>query len=298
MRPRLDQLEALVWISKLGSFRGAARKLHVSQPAISSRIRELETELGFTVINRAGKRPLITAQGLEVLQHAEQMIVLAENFRARFATQPRLPKSIRMGAADSFAFTYLSSLLERLAELHPETHIDLEIGYSATLDRKLQAGELDFAFITGPTVNPLVSIEPVLDVEVGWLASPKLGLHQHVVGPADLQRHLIFTNPSPSYLHTTMQQWFASEGIIPQRLHTCTSLTIATKLATDGVGIGILPFIVAQPELNRGELVALNATPALPSHLISAVYRTGPEQNLAPVARLAHDVVRDHKPAQ
>jgi DNA-binding transcriptional LysR family regulator len=223
MRPRLDQLEAFVWISKLGSFRGAARKLRVSQPAISSRIRELETELGMCLLDRSGPRPQMTAEGLEVLRHAEQMIGLAEDFRARFCAQPRLPKSIRMGSADSFALTYLSSLLERLAELHPETHVDLEVGFSATLDRKLQAGELDLAFITQPTDNAAVCIEPVLDVEVAWMASPKLGLHQQSVKPKDLHRHLILTNPHPSYLYGTMQDWFGG-GIVPQRLHTCTSL--------------------------------------------------------------------------
>ena len=208
MRPPLDQLEALVWISKLGSFRGAARKLRLSQPAISSRIRELESELGMRLLDRSGPRPQMTAEGLEVLRHAEQMIGLAEDFRARFCARPRLPKSIRMGSADSFALTYLSSLLERLAELHPETHVDLEVGFSATLDRKLQSGELDLAFITQPTDNAVVCIEPVLDVEVAWMASPKLRLHEHSVGPADLHRHLILTNPHPSYLYSTMQDWF------------------------------------------------------------------------------------------
>jgi DNA-binding transcriptional LysR family regulator len=293
MRPRLDQLEALLWISKLGSFRGAARKLRVSQPAISSRIRELEMELGFSLLDRSGQRPQMTAKGLEVLRHAEQMIGLAETFRARFHARPRLPRSIRMGSADSFALTYLSSLLERLAQLYPDTHVDLEVGFSAALDRKLQSGELDIAFITEPTVSPQVCIEPVLDVEVAWLASPKLRLRKHNVAPADLRRHLILTNPHPSYLYGTMQDWFRAGGIVPQRLHTCTSLTIAAKLTADGVGIAILPLIVARRELARGQLIALTATPALPAHVISVVYRTGPEQkNFARVALLAHEVLK------
>jgi len=153
MRPRLDQLEALLWISKLGSFRSAARKLRLSQPAVSSRIRELESELGVSLLDRSRHRPRVTAEGVDVLRHAEQMIGLAENFRARFGERDRLPKSIRMGAADSFALTHLSALLARLTELHPRTHIDLEIGFSTNLNRKLQAGELDIAFLTSPTAS-------------------------------------------------------------------------------------------------------------------------------------------------
>src|SRR4051812_3804137 len=158
MRPRLDQLEALLWISKLGSFRSAARKLRLSQPAISSRIRELENELGISLLDRARHRPVITADGLEVLRHAEQMISLAENFRARFGERDRLPKSIRMGAADSFALTHLSPLLEHLAELHSATQVNVEVGFSSNLDRKLQAGELDIAFLTSPTASSSVIV--------------------------------------------------------------------------------------------------------------------------------------------
>ncbi len=53
MRIRLGQLEALVWISRLGSFRAAARRLNISQPAISGRIRALEDHLGVALIDRS-----------------------------------------------------------------------------------------------------------------------------------------------------------------------------------------------------------------------------------------------------
>src|SRR3954471_858704 len=134
MRPRLDQLEALLWISKLGSFRSAARKIRLSPPPLPSRIRELENQLGISLLDRTHHRPRITAEGLDVLRHAEQMISLAENFRARLGERDRLPKTDRVGGAGSFALPHLSLLLERLAELHPATHIDLEIGFSTTLN--------------------------------------------------------------------------------------------------------------------------------------------------------------------
>ena len=289
MRPRLDQLEALLWISRLGSFRGAARKLRLSQPAISSRIREMEKQLGALLLDRSGKRARITAEGLEVLRHAEQMIGLAESFTQKFGERGQLPRSIRMGAADSFALTHLSALLERLAELHPGTHVDLEIGFSAHLDRRLQAGELDIAFLTAPTANSSVCIEPLLDLGVAWFASPKLGIHRQLLAPADLQQRAIITNPSPSHLYGTVHDWFAGAGVVPLRLHTCTSLTIAAKLTADGIGISVLPPVIVRRELARGQLVKLMTTPDLPSHYISAVYRA--KGNLGVVASLAHALV-------
>src|SRR5260370_42695545 len=100
------------------------------------------------------------------------MIGLAENFRARFGERGQFPKSIRMGAADSFALTYLSPLLQRLADLHPGTHIDLEVGFSANLDRKLQAGELHPAVLAPPPAHTSGSLEPLLAPHLSWLAWP------------------------------------------------------------------------------------------------------------------------------
>src|SRR5262245_10517224 len=114
MRLRLDQLEALSWIARLGSFRSAARQLRISQPAVSSRIRELERHLGFAVIDRSGARPRVTPKGGEVVRYAEQMIGLADSLATHFERQP-LARTIRMGAADTFALTHLPGLLARIA---------------------------------------------------------------------------------------------------------------------------------------------------------------------------------------
>jgi DNA-binding transcriptional LysR family regulator len=142
-----------------------------------------------------------------------------------------------MGAADSFALTHLSALLARLTELHPRTHIDLEIGFSTNLNRKLQAGELDIAFLTSPTASASVCVEPLLALELAWLASPKLGIHGRLLGPTELFQRPIITNPGPSHLYSTIHDWFAGAGLVPQRLNTCTSLTIVAKLTADGIGI-------------------------------------------------------------
>src|SRR5690606_40250275 len=51
--------------------------------------------------------------------------------------------TLRMGAADSFALTHLSALLARIASKHPAAHVELDVDFSANLDRKLRAAELD-----------------------------------------------------------------------------------------------------------------------------------------------------------
>lgn len=172
------------------------------------------------------------------------------------------------------------------------THIDFDIGFSAHFDRKLQAGDLDIAFLTSPTANSSVRVEPLLTLELAWLASPKLGLHGQRLGPADLFQRPIITNPGPSHLYSTIHDWFAGAALVPQRLNTCTSLTIVAKLTADGIGISVLPPALVRRELARSQLVRLTTTPELPFHYLSVGYRAWIEQgDLAPIANLAHTLV-------
>jgi DNA-binding transcriptional LysR family regulator len=293
MRPRLDQLEALLWIVRLGSFRAAARQLHLSQPAISGRIRELEGELGFAVVDRTEFRPGITPKGAEVVRYAEQMIVLAEGFRRRLAEPALLPTTIRMGAADSFALTLLSALLTRIAERHPGMEIELTIEFSAGLDRKLHAGELDIAFLTAPSAGHGVTIEPLLDLELAWLASPRFELPARRLTPADLAEAPIITNPRPSHLYGTIQGWFAAAGLVPKRLHTCTSLPIIANLTGNAFGIAVLPPTFLKRELASGRLNRLTCNPSLPMHHIAVAWRSeAGRMDLRPLAEIAQELVR------
>jgi len=294
MRPSLDQLEALLWIARLGSFRQAAQRLNISQPAISGRIREMEEQLGFDVVDRSGHTPKLTAGGQEALRHAEQMITLAESFRGRLVRRAKPARPIRMGAADTFALTCLSALLERVAAVHPEAQVELEIDFSSKLDRKLQAGELDIAFLTSPSSHASIYAEPLLNLALGWIASPRMPLKQGRLRPADLLSVPIITNPRPSHLYKTILDWFAADGCIPTRVHTCTNLTIMTSLAAGGFGITVMPLILVQEELRHRRLMLLETVEPLPSHYISLAYRTERDKELlSAIGTMARTIVSE-----
>jgi DNA-binding transcriptional LysR family regulator len=276
VRIRLGQLEALVWIARLGSFRAAARRLSISQPAISGRIRALETQLGTEVLNRSQSRPGLTRRGADLVRYAEQMMELTEAIEARARAKRALVGTIRLGAADSFAMTHLPGLLARIAAKHPSLHVELDIDFSSNLDRKLHAEELDIAFLNAPTPHPAITILPLEDLELAWFASPGLKLPRGRITPAHLVRTPILTNPRPSHLYRTVMEWFRAAGLAPQRLNTCTSLSIMTKLTADGIGLAVFPVALVGAEVERGALRRLVANPALPAHHLAIAYRNDP----------------------
>jgi DNA-binding transcriptional LysR family regulator len=294
VRVRLDQLEALMWIARLGSFRAAARRLNISQPAVSGRIRELERQTGFAVFDRKQLRPRVTRRGTEIIRFAEQMMVLSEKLSALLSAKHDLVGTIRLGAADSFALTHLSALLARIAQRHPALHVELDIDFSVNLDRKLRSGELDIAFLHAPTAGPTISIASLVDIELAWFASPRLRLPRRRLAPADLADVPILTNPRPSHLYQTVTEWFGAAGLVPKRINTCNSLSIMTKLTVDGYGIAPLPSVLVGSELKRGALRRLQTHPGLPPGLVAVAYRSDPDiGNLASIVELVREVLRN-----
>ena len=293
MRWRLDQLEALVWISRLGSFRAAAKRLNVSQPAVSGRIRELERQTGAKLIDRSQLRPRITRRGAEIIRYAEQIIRIGEHLTAHLKSKEALVGTIRMGVADSFAVTHLAPLLERFAKLHPAASVELDVGFSANLERKLRAAELDVAFLHAPVPGPDLAIEPLLEYELAWFASPRLNLSKAILRPADLADIPVLSNPEPSHLYGTIMDWFGTAGLAAHRINTCSSLSIITKLAVDGFGVALLPVALVEAELRNHALRRLRTKPELPPSRLTVAYRKHSEiGDLAIVVQLARELVQ------
>lgn len=273
MKLTLAQLEALFWVARLGSVRAAATRLSITQPALSLRIKELESAVGARLLNRDSYRATPTALGLEVTQQAERMLDIAERISDRSAPADDMRGLIRMGATDTFAARYLPSLLVDIETHYPQAQIELVVEFSVNLYAKLLRGELDVAVISGPTLSPLLAFERLMDLPHFWVGAPKRLGKMKIATPVALARIPIVTHPSPSLLFETIHAWFASAGVTPLRINTCTSLFISKALTVEGIGLSLLPAEIIEPEVRAGTLRMLRARPAIPRFPMFVSYR-------------------------
>lgn len=273
MKLTLAQLEALHWVAQLGSVRAAAARLSLTQPALSLRIRELETSLHGELLRRDTYRATLTTLGVEVAAHARRMLEIADRLRERADGGDDLRGLIRMGATDTYAARYLPSLLVDVETRYPQAQIELVVEFSVNLYAKLLRGELDVAVISGPTESPLLAFEKLRDLPHYWVGAPKRLGTMKVATPAALARIPIVTHPAPSLLYETIHAWFASAGLAPLRVNSCTSLFIGKALTVEGVGVSLLPVEIIGPELAAGTLRLLRARPAIPHFPMYVAYR-------------------------
>lgn len=292
MRYTLAQLEAFYWVGRLGGFHKAARRLHLTQPTVSLRVRELEDALKATLIDRTRYRPRLTAAGHAVHRRAAAMLALADDLanEARFADPLR--GLLRVGATDTFAMIHLAELLLAVEEDHPMLQVEVTVDYSTRLEAMLLDKALDLAFMTNPASQPEIRTVALGTVALSWFASPRLALEAPAVEPRHLASIPVITNPPPSHLYTSVESWFASAGLKAARISTCNPLHIMTRLTAAGVGVALLPPSILGVELQTGQIRMLRSRPPVAGHVLCAAYRAEHDQRgIDPVIALAQRLV-------
>jgi DNA-binding transcriptional LysR family regulator len=292
MRVTLAQLEAFYWISRLGSFREAADHLHLAQPTISLRIRDLEDALGQRLFDRIGRQVRLTNDGEVLLENAGSVLGLVRQMHERVGSMQPVGGIVRLGVPETFALICLPKLLQRLAEEHPALRVELDIGTSSALADDLIAGRIDVAFVADPVEEPRLRLLPLGKHRMVWTAAPTL-IAAGPVRPADLRTMPVISNPAPTPQYRVVMDWFRNQGLTPLRHSFCNSVIVIAHLVRAGVGASILPLSMIQADIDRGDLVVLAAQPEVPPSLMYACYQGAEgKANVDAVIRATGEVLR------
>ena len=245
MRVTLRQIEAFYWTAKLGSIHGAAHHLNFSQPAVSSRVKELESALGMELFSRKNQRVQLTPAGRDALPHAERLLHAAQDFERLGGTVPPLEGVLRLGSDESTAMVALTEILSQLKLRHPKLIVELSIDVGTVLTEKLRRRELDIALHTNSGAASHVRDELLGWVDFQWVASRELAIPPGEFLPATATQFPIVTNSPPSTLN---------------------------GLVRAGHAIAVLPLPIVHEQIASGELRILPARPAIPATPYYASY--------------------------
>jgi DNA-binding transcriptional LysR family regulator len=271
----IPQLEAYYWVARLGSFRAAAERLGMTQPSISVRIRDLEAEAGGALFFRSARGVRMTNKGRAMFDHVERVMSLLGDLEGHVRDVGPLRGLLRLGAPDSFALRCLPGFMAMLEKLHPELNLAITVDNSRVLNQKLDEGLLDLAILAQPDGMRSIRLELLGHQRLSWVAAAQMKLPRRALTPTDIKQFLILTNPSPSPTFSILMDWFATHGLVPIKVSTCSSLTSIKNVVVSGTGIGVLPTCVVEPELAQHTLVELDVQPKLPDQEIFIAYPRG-----------------------
>jgi DNA-binding transcriptional LysR family regulator len=141
--PDIRQLRAFAAVHDTGGISGAARKLHLTQPALSRRISELESALGVRLFDRTGGRLRLTSEGKSLLMHSRNVLAEAESFVTRAETlREGRGRTLAVGTAPMTMESIIAPVLHRYLREHEEINVRLVEGGAPALLDKVEKGEL------------------------------------------------------------------------------------------------------------------------------------------------------------
>ncbi|MGE8498954.1 MAG: LysR family transcriptional regulator [Pseudomonas sp.] len=292
MRITLMQIEAFYWTARLGGVHAASRHLHLTQPAISSRIREMESLLSVKLFDRSKQRMTLTADGHIALRHAE----LALNNSAKleqFAAKQKQHRRLRLGADECSAMVGLTAVIAEIKAHFPEITLEITIDVGASLNRKLNDHELDLALLTNPATR-----EDVTDVFIGWMtfqwvSGPQLAIETTPFLPEHAAGYSIITHSAPSTLYSAVDGWLKQGGsATSEAFHSSNSLAFIAKMIAGGHAIGILPVPLIREMLSINLLKALPCTPAIqPARFCLSYVTDTPDTELEALVEIVRDTL-------
>ena len=148
----LRTLKNFVAVVRAGNVTRAAESLHISQPALSMQLRELEEEMGGPLLVRRPRGVEPTERGSRLLRRADDILALAERTRdeLRGAGSGGLSETLAIGAGETIAFAPVADAIRALCTENPQLRIDLTSGNGEDIGARIRNGTLDLAFFVGP----------------------------------------------------------------------------------------------------------------------------------------------------
>ena len=151
----LDRLSLILKIVDLGSMSAAARDVHLTQPALSRSIRQLEEEIEADLFDRRGRGLVLTAAGRALVPRARALLSASERARLEVSrSAQRAYFDLRLGTVDSVATFLMPHLVDPLHATFPELVIKFSTGRTAALLAKARTGELDIVVVAHSGAPP------------------------------------------------------------------------------------------------------------------------------------------------
>jgi LysR family hydrogen peroxide-inducible transcriptional activator len=254
MLPTLRQLQYLKLLAEHGSFSRAAEAAHVSQPALSAGVQELERVLGAPVVERARSGVILTPVGEEAVRRAGDVLARAEDLveAARSAGKP-LSGRFRLGVIPTIAPYLLPCALPILKRRFPALKLFLREDLTPRLIGALKSGALDAAVIALPWDVTGLETARVGDDEI--LAAAPAG-HPIVghprVDPEILERQELILLEDGHCLREHALSACALDAPRGEEVFAATSLQTLVQMIGSGLGVSFLPEMAVRAGLTEG----------------------------------------------
>jgi len=253
------QLRAFSALARTGSFTQTARELHLTQSGVSHSMKALERDTGCRLLDRLGKKVVLTQAGEQLLVHATKILQEMETAREALAHLGKWGRGrLRLGASTTACQHLIPAVIREFKESFPEHVITIEPGDTTALVASLIRQRIDLALSLEPANEPQLEFHPLFTDELHFITA---ALHPWAqsgrVERSEIPRQNYILYNKHSITFRLIEEYFRDEQMTLNAVIELGSMEAIKELVKLGLGVSILAPWVARKEMEEGSVQAL-----------------------------------------
>ncbi|GGF97408.1 LysR family transcriptional regulator [Paenibacillus abyssi] len=239
----IAKYEIFSTVIEMGSLTKAAETLHLTQSGVSHAISSLESELGFPLLTRSRSGISLTADGQRILKYIREIIQKNEQIKQEANNIKGLESgTIRIGTFPSVSIQWLPGILKQFQMLYPSIAIKLMEGNYLEVEQWISRGEVDFGFISLPTVDSFETI-PLKKDRMLCIVAKDHSLSQKTSIKLEEITDELFIMPKDGCDHD-VKRIFKENRIEPKIRFEIALDQAIIAMVQNGLGVSILPEMI------------------------------------------------------
>lgn len=234
-----------------------AASMHMTQPAVSLAVKELEQYYGVALFDRIGNRLKITPAGLRFYEYSSHIIALFDEMDNSMKNWD-LAGTIRVGSSITIGSQFLPAYVNSFQSRYPGTRVKAQIAPSKQLEQMILNNELDFALIEGSSHNPSFICEEYMEDHLTVICpangqfqpGQEISIHEFCQQNFLLREH-------GSGTRETFENTIAATGFSIEPIWEAVSTTALVNAVISGIGISILPHRMIADAIQQGQVIAV-----------------------------------------
>lgn len=288
-------LQVFISVAKHLNYTRAGEEVHLSQPSVSVRIKQLESELGVKLFEQLGKKVALTEAGQLLVTYANRVIRAVEDARHAIEELQGLDRgSLRIGASTTPGMYIIPRTIARFKQLHPNIEVHLGIRDTREIEDGVIRNEFDFGFVGGHLAGDEVDVLPWLRDELVLIVPPTHRLaSKKIVKRDDLAKERFIGRESGSATRATVADRLKELEIQLETVMEMENPESLKKAVQSGLGVAFISKFAVETELKAKAIAAVRIQKLSISRELKIVYRR--DKHLSRAARAFIEIANEER---
>lgn len=262
------RLQVFHTVARLLSFTKAAESLHMTQPAVTFQVRQLEEYFNTRLFDRTHNRISLTDAGKRVFEYADEIFDLyAKMENAVRDMTGEISGILIIGASTTIAEYMLPALLGDFKRKYPDINVHLKVSNSDGIVSMVENNDIDLGVVESAVMNKNLVVENCRHDRLVAIVPPQHSLaSERKIQLKDLMSHAYIAREEGSGTREVIHEYLTNAGMKPADIHVAMELGSpeAIKGAVEaGMGVSIVSEVTIHKEMQLGTLVALELDPPM-----------------------------------